>query len=47
MISYAPDGAWGEGPGYRDYATTYNVTMVAALESDRKRTVRRSQPVGP
>ncbi len=31
MASYAPDGAWGEGPGYWAYATTYNVVMLAAL----------------
>jgi hypothetical protein len=33
MQSYAPDGAWGEGPGYWGYATSYNVTMLACLES--------------
>jgi hypothetical protein len=33
MASYAPDGAWGEGPGYWGYATTYNVLMIAALDS--------------
>lgn len=33
MASYAPDGAWPEGPGYWGYATTYNVLMLAALES--------------
>lgn len=33
MKEYAPDGAWGEGPGYWNYATTYNVAMLAALES--------------
>jgi hypothetical protein len=33
MRSYAPDGAWGEGPSYWNYATTYNVLMLAALES--------------
>ncbi|HUT90151.1 MAG TPA: heparinase II/III family protein [Thermoguttaceae bacterium] len=33
MNSYAPDGAWGEGPGYWGYATQYNVVMLAALES--------------
>ncbi len=33
MNSYAPDGAWGEGPGYWGYATAYNVVMLAALES--------------
>lgn len=33
MTNYAPDGAWGEGPGYWDYATSYNVLMIAGLES--------------
>jgi hypothetical protein len=33
MKSYSPDGGWGEGPGYWAYATTYNVVMLAALES--------------
>ena len=33
MASYAPDGAWVEGPGYWNYATSYNVLLVAALES--------------
>jgi hypothetical protein len=33
MRSYAPDGAWGEGPGYWGYATSYNVSMLACLES--------------
>lgn len=33
MRSYGPDGAWGEGPGYWAYATSYNVTMLAGLES--------------
>ncbi len=33
MRSYAPDGGWGEGPGYWAYATSYNVTMIACLES--------------
>ncbi len=33
MWSYAPDGGWGEGPGYWAYATSYNVTMIACLES--------------
>lgn len=31
--SYAPDGAWGEGPGYWGYATTYNTVMLAGLVS--------------
>ena len=33
MRHFAPDGAWGEGPGYWDYATQYNVLMLAALET--------------
>ena len=33
MQSFAPDGAWVEGPGYWDYATQYAVTMLAGLES--------------
>lgn len=33
MAEFAPDGAWGEGPGYWDYATSYNVTLLAALDS--------------
>lgn len=33
MREYGPDGAWAEGPGYWNYATTYNVAFLAALES--------------
>ena len=33
MASYAPDGGWGEGPGYWHYATSYAVWYLAALES--------------
>ncbi len=33
MQSYAPDGAYPEGPGYYEYGTTYNALLVAALES--------------
>ncbi len=33
MQHFAPDGAWGEGPGYWDYATKYNVLMLAALDT--------------
>lgn len=33
MAEFAPDGAWAEGPGYWDYATTYNAAFLAALES--------------
>jgi hypothetical protein len=30
--SYGPDGAWGEGPGYWDYATSYTAYGLAALD---------------
>jgi len=30
---YAPDGAWAEGPGYWNYATSYHVCFLAALRS--------------
>lgn len=33
MEEFAPDGGWAEGPGYWNYATRYNVYMLAALES--------------
>jgi heparinase II/III-like protein/uncharacterized protein DUF4962 len=33
MQSYAPDGGWAEGPGYWQYATSYNVAYLAALET--------------
>jgi hypothetical protein len=33
MAEFAPDGAWIEGPGYWDYATTYNFVFIAALQS--------------
>lgn len=33
MREFAPDGAWAEGPGYWNYATAYNVALLAALES--------------
>ena len=33
MAEFAPDGAWKEGPGYWDYATSYNVLLLAALQS--------------
>lgn len=32
MASYAPDGAWVEGPGYWNYATAYTVVMLAGLQ---------------
>lgn len=33
MLEFAPDGAWAEGPGYWNYATTYNVVILAALQT--------------
>jgi len=33
MREFAPDGAWGEGPGYWNYATRYNCVFLAALET--------------
>ena len=33
MREFAPDGGWLEGPGYWDYATSYNVYFLAAIES--------------
>lgn len=33
MAEFAPDGAWNEGPGYWNYATSYNVVFLAALET--------------
>ncbi|HBC86960.1 MAG TPA: hypothetical protein DCZ94_08410, partial [Lentisphaeria bacterium] len=33
MREYAPDGAYPEGPTYWGYGTSYNVLMLAALES--------------
>jgi hypothetical protein len=33
MKEYAPDGAYPEGPGYWAYGTTYNVLLLASLES--------------
>ena len=33
LASYAPDGAWAEGPGYWGYATKYTVLAFAALEA--------------
>ncbi len=33
MEEYAPDGVYPEGPGYWEYGTTYNVLLIAALES--------------
>jgi hypothetical protein len=33
MASYAPEGGWAEGPGYWQYATSYNVYYLAGLKS--------------
>lgn len=33
MATYAPQGAWFEGPGYWHYATRYTVYLLAALET--------------
>jgi hypothetical protein len=33
LETYEPDGAWGEGPGYWDYATSYTVFALAAMET--------------
>ena len=33
MQHFAPDGAWNEGPGYWNYATRYNVAIIASLRS--------------
>jgi heparinase II/III-like protein len=33
LATYEPDGAWGEGPGYWNYATSYTVFALAALET--------------
>lgn len=33
MAEYGPDGAWAEGPGYWNYATSYNTYFLAALKT--------------
>jgi len=33
MVRFAPDGGWDEGPGYWNYATSFNVYFLAALET--------------
>lgn len=33
MAAYAPKGSYPEGPGYWSYGTTYNVVLIALLES--------------
>lgn len=32
MRHFAPDGAWGEGPGYWNYAVMFNVFLLAGIE---------------
>ncbi len=46
MSSYAPDGAWGESISYWRYATSYNVMMLAALESALGTDFERSKAEG-
>lgn len=31
LKEYAPDGAWGEGPGYWEYGTNYTVFMLSSM----------------
>jgi len=33
MAEYAPDGGWAEGPGYWNYATSYNTYFLSALNT--------------
>ncbi|MBT4138578.1 MAG: DUF4962 domain-containing protein [Candidatus Latescibacteria bacterium] len=33
LKTYEPDGAWGEGPGYWNYATRYTVYGLSAMET--------------
>jgi hypothetical protein len=33
MAAFAPNGSYPEGPGYWSYGTTYNVLLIAVLES--------------
>ena len=33
LATYSPDGAWGEGPGYWEYATTYTAYGIAAFDT--------------
>jgi hypothetical protein len=33
LQTYEPDGAWGEGPGYWNYATRYTVYGLSAMET--------------
>lgn len=36
LKSYGPDGVWGEGPGYWEYATDYTSYGMAALQTSLK-----------
>jgi hypothetical protein len=40
LKSYGPDGAWGEGPGYWNYATSYTAYALTALDTALGRTFR-------
>src|SRR5437773_1465814 len=33
VAEFSPDGAWKEGPGYWNYATSYNVVFLAGLQT--------------
>ncbi|HOS92966.1 MAG TPA: heparinase II/III family protein, partial [Armatimonadota bacterium] len=46
MRHYAPDGAWMEGPGYWDYATSYICYGIAALDSALGRDLGTSEYPG-
>ncbi len=46
LFNYAPDGAWFEGPGYWDYATTYTVKLQSSLETTLGTDFRMSEIEG-
>lgn len=46
MASYAPDGAWPEGPGYWHYATRYTVHFLSALETALGHDFKLSESTG-
>jgi hypothetical protein len=46
MAEFAPDGAWNEGPGYWNYATAYNVDLLAALDTALRTDFGLSQMTG-
>ena len=46
MKQYEPDGAYPEGPGYWVYGTSYNVILLAALESVLETDFNLSQAPG-